>query len=299
MVYNTISAKNVVAKILRDLDIQEDNTRFSDIMEWIGEGLMKIGAIKTHNVKVAGKEDQPLIAFDNYQAKLPTDLVKLLGAAYSQTATGPFTALRYGTGSYDGRGEEHEASSSTYVAAESDIIALTMQLYDLDYESALELLNSDPTVRTKMNMLLIDENQPSIQQQTNTTFDYTFVINSSYIKLNIKEGYLMLAYSVYSMDEDGYPLIPDDTSFTEALYWYVVMKYWYPAWVQGTIRDRVYYDAKNSWNFYRKQAYAHAMLPDVSQLESMKNQVLKLYPEIDSFDNFFSTLGEQQIIYNH
>ncbi len=73
MIYNTVSTKNIISKILRDLDIQEENSRVSDWVEWIGEGLTKIGAIKSLNVKVAGKEDIPLIKVENYQAKLPGD----------------------------------------------------------------------------------------------------------------------------------------------------------------------------------------------------------------------------------
>lgn len=299
MVYNYTSTKNIIAKILRDLDIQEENTRMADFIEWIGEGLTKIGAIKSLNVKVAGKEDIPLLELSDYQVKLPGDLYRLLGVAYGQSTSGPFIPLRYGTGTYDARGEENQSSTGTVYPSNSEIVYLTMEIYNLTYEEALELLNTDPVTKEKMTMLLIDEKLPTIQQQVNKTLDYTYVVNSSYIKTNIKDGYLMLAYAAIPMDEDGYPLIPDDPAFSEALYWYVVQKYWYPDWVAGRIRDRVYYDAKRSWNFYRKQAYAHAMMPNIDQLESLKNQALKLYPEIQEFDNFFSTAGEQQVLYSH
>lgn len=298
MIYNTVSTKNVISKILRDLDIQEDNTRFADIIEWIGEGLTKIGAIKSQNVKVTGREDQPLISFTDYQARLPRGLVKVLGVAYSSSESGEFIPLRYGTGVYDHRSEDNEGSSNTIDASTSDLIDLAMELYDLTYEEALELINTDSVTRAKLNSILrVDSTTYSTQDQTNTTYDYTYVINSNYIKMNIKEGYLMMAYTVYPTDEDGYPLIPDDPSFTEALYWYVVTKYWYPLWVQGKVRDTVYFEARSSWNFYRKQAYAHAMLPSIDQMESLKNQVLKIYPEVNDFKNFFTTSGEQQIIY--
>ncbi len=222
-----------------------------------------------------------------------------MGVAYSDTTTGSFIPLRYGTGSYDARGEGNESSTGDTTPADSDVIALTMEIYELTYQEAVDLLNSDLNTLAKMNMLLIDEKSITLQKQVNQTKDYTYVINSNYIKLNIKEGYLMLAYAAISTDEDGYPLIPDDPMFSEALYWYVVKKYWYPAWVGGRVRDRVYYDAQRSWNFYRKAAYAAAMLPNADQLESLKNQTLKLYPEINDHANFFSTSGEQQVVYSH
>lgn len=300
MIYNYISTKAVIAKIMRDLDIQEENTRITDFIEWVGEGLKKIGAIKSLNVKVAGKEDIPLLRLEDYQVQLPNDLFRLLGVAYSNNPTGPFIPMRYGTGTYDSRGEENTNSTTTTIAASSDIITLAMDLYDLTYEEALELVNNDPILESKLNGLLLDDCGVTIQQQTNTTLDYTYVVNSSYLKTNIKEGYIMLAYAAISIDEEGYPLIPDDPSYIEALYWYVNMKTLYSRLYRGEQGVRYLYEhAESKWRFYRKQAYAVTMMPNTDQHESLKNQTLKLYPEIDSFNNFFSTLGEQQVIYNH
>lgn len=299
MVYNTTSTKSIISKILRDLDVQEENSRVSDWIEWIGEGLTKIGAFKTLNIKVAGKEDIPLIRVENYQAKLPNDLVKVVGVAYSASTTGSFIPLRYGTGSFDARGGGNTASTGDTTPATSDVVSLTMDLYSLTYSEALALLNSDSIIEEKMNMLLIDEKTANIQQQTSQTLDYTYVINSNYIKLNIKEGYLMMVYGAVSIDEDGYPLIPDGPMHAEALYQYVKMKYYYPKWEAGQLRDRVMDDIRRSWGFYRKAAYAEAMMPSVDQLESLKNQTLKLYPEVNDHGNFFSTSGEQQVIYSH
>ena len=299
MVYNTISTKNIISKILRDLDVQEENSRVTDWIEWIGEGLTKIGSVKTLNTKVTGKEDIPLLRVENYQAKLPDDMRDLIGVAYSPSATGSFIALRYGTGSFDSRGEGNTSSTGDTTPATSDVVALTMDIYNLTYAEALTLLNSDPTTESKMNMLLIDEKTVTTQQQANRTSDYTYVINSNYIKLNIKEGYLMMAYTVIPTDEDGYPLIPDGPMHSEALYQYVKMKYYYPKWEAGQLRDRVMDDIRRSWSFYRKAAYAEAMMPSADQLESLKNQTLKLYPEINDHASFFSTSGEQQLLHSH
>jgi len=50
---------------------------------------------------------------------------------------------------------------------------------------------------------------------------------------------------------------------------------------------------RNSWNFYRKQAYAEALMPGPDDMMSVQNAWLKLYPEIDSHDTFYSTIGEE------
>jgi hypothetical protein len=93
-------------------------------------------------------------------------------------------------------------------------------------------------------------------------------------------------------------MIPDLESYKEAIYWYVTMKLMYPKKLKGEISQGDYYDIRNSYNFYRKQAYAEAMMPGVDDVESIKNDWNKLYPEIDDHSLFFSTTGEEQIIYN-
>nr|DAV20716.1 MAG TPA: hypothetical protein [Crassvirales sp.] len=94
------------------------------------------------------------------------------------------------------------------------------------------------------------------------------------------------------------PMIPDLESYKEAIYWYVTMKLMYPKKLKGEISQGDYYDIRNSYNFYRKQAYAEAMMPGVDDIESIKNDWNKLHPEIDDHDLFFSTTGDEQIIYN-
>lgn len=132
-----------------------------------------------------------------------------------------------------------------------------------------------------------------------TTSDYTYLINSSYIKTNIEEGFIMMAYQAIPLDMEGYPMIPDDANFIEALYWYIVTKLYYPQWKQGSLRDAVYYDARRSWNYHCKQAYGIALMPNIDQLESIKNSWLRLVPELHEHSTGFSTLGERQNIYNN
>ena len=44
MIYKLTSVKSVIAKVFTDLDLQEETHRVSDMIEWAGEALEKIGA---------------------------------------------------------------------------------------------------------------------------------------------------------------------------------------------------------------------------------------------------------------
>ena len=112
------------------------------------------------------------------------------------------------------------------------------------------------------------------------------------------EGYVKVSYHAIVTDDEGMPMIPDMPSYFEALYWYVTMKMMYPKKLKGQISQGDYYDIRNSYNFYRKQAYAEAMMPTIDDIQSIKNTWTKLYPEVNDHSTFFSTTGDKQHLYN-
>ena len=52
MITKLTSVKTVIAKIIADLDLKEDDTKISDITEWCGEAIEQIGAITQFIPKV-------------------------------------------------------------------------------------------------------------------------------------------------------------------------------------------------------------------------------------------------------
>lgn len=306
MINKTTSVKHVIAKIVDDLDLQEGNIRISSILSWIGEALEKIGAFPWFEQKVAGKEDEPLLVLSNYQTKLPCGFHQMLQVAYSTSESGPFYAMRKATGSFDSKRTlesdttSSTSSSTTETAPESALVTLAMQLYDEDYSTALARINNNASQRAILNGLLTTETFTSTTEGlTNYTTDLTYLLQGNYIKTNVSSGYLMMGYLSIPLDKEGYPLVPDYPEFLEALYWYVNMKLLYPEWRAGRLQTEIYYDAKRSWAYYRKQAYGNAMMPASHELESIKNSWVRLVEDYTEHDNFFSTLGQREIIYNH
>jgi hypothetical protein len=298
MVYNLVSVKRVIAKVMTDLNLPEGDHRISDQIEWAGEALEKIGGFPTLSTKVAGKDELPLIEIQEYQAVLPYDFHSLIQIAYSASTAGPFYPMRYATGSFD-YGSVNTEAVEEYSASSSDLVTICMTLYDLSYTAALAKLNAEPNIRSVLTSMIQPHQLSNETNGTTTTYDYTYLISGGYIKTNLESGYLMIAYQAIPTDHDGYPMIPDNQSFMEAIYWYITMKLLYPQWVGGQVRDAVYADAKRSWNFYCKQAYGNSMMPNgADQMEAIKNTWHRLVEEFNEHDSFFSTMGEEQQIYN-
>lgn len=304
MLYKNTSVKRVIAKVFTDLNLSEDTHRVSDMIEWAGEALEKIGAFPSFVNKVAGKDDLPYVVIENYQSLLPHDFHKLIQVSYATTETGPFYPMRYATGSFDWGSEVTSSSTSDEVVSpESDLVTLTMSIYDLTYSEALAKLNDEPETKALIQSMLTQMDSSTTRGTStdfiDTTFDVTYLITPNYIKTNVETGYVMLAYQAIPTDAEGYPMIPDNQSFLDALYWYINMKLMYPDWREGRVRDAVYADAKRSWNYYSKQAYGDALMPNKDQMESIKNTWLRVVPEIHDHTTAFSTMGQRQIIYNH
>ena len=302
MIHNFVSIKRVIAKVFTDLDLQEGNHRISDMIEWGSEAVKKIGGFPALETRITGKDEVPLLEISNYQTKLPCELVTINQVAYSETKGGPFYPMTYAAGSFDAGVPSDDSSDvveDDVVYPDSTLVGVAMELYDESYADALARLNGDSVLREYLTGLIYNSSANTVTRDTTTLSNkYSYVITPGYIKTNSQTGYLMVSYQAVPVDDEGYPKIPDDESFEEAIYWYINMKLMYPEWRAGRVRDAIYYDARRSWNFHRRQAYANALMPNSDQLESIKNAWLRLVPEIDEHGTFFAKLNDRQIIYN-
>lgn len=303
MITKLTSIKSVIAKIIADLDLKEDDTKITDIREWCAEAIEKIGAVHQYSKKVSGVDGVPVIPIKNYQAPIPCDLHQLHQVAYSFDCDGPWLPMRKATGSFAAWGNNCCCSNNTdpeKIITDDIMVNLVVDMYgDIDKKKAIELLNTNQNLRTIITNLVNDHNCPTSGITTaNPSCGLQYTIKPGFIMCNVKEGYLKLSYSAIPTDEEGYPLIPDLTSYSEAIYWYVTMKLKYPEYLNGRMNREIYYDIRRSWNFYRKQAYAEAMMPNEDGLESIKNNWNKIVPEYNDHYTFYSHTGGKQIIYN-
>lgn len=303
MITKLTSIQSVIAKVIADLNIQEDDLRISDVREWVGEAIEKIGAVTQFIPKVSGENGTPCTKVKCYQAQIPCDLHQLHQVAYSYNCNGPWFPMRKATGSYAVWGHDCqcdcECLTPEMIVQNDTMVNLVVDMYgNIDKTEAIEIINTNQNLRTILSNLI---NQHTYNNQANTTnpsMSLQYSVKPGWIMCNMPDGYLKLSYSAIPTDEDGYPLVPDLTSYKEAIYWYVTMKMKYPEYLNGKMNREIFYDIKRSWNFYRNQAYAEALMPNEDGLESIKNNWNKLVPEFNDHNSFYSHTGERQIIYN-
>lgn len=299
-----ISSASVVAKVIADLDLKEDQIRITDIREWIMEGILKIGAVQQYEHKVA------ILPIECYQVALPCDLYKLGQVAFSFCNGGGWLPMRKATSSFGVFHDRECSNEPCMLIPDTAMFPLVKNMFNLNTDrEALEKLNEDTNLRQTLSILL---NQwtvgtvngkfvPGVVDHKDGTMfsnELQYTTKPGYINTCMPRGFVKISYYAIYTDEDSMPMIPDLESYKECLYWYITMKLMYPKKLKGQISQGDYYDIRNSYNFYRKQAYAEAMMPTVDDLETISNIYTKLYPEINDHSMFFSTSGDEQNIYN-
>lgn len=299
-----ISSASVVAKVIADLDLKEDQIRITDIREWIMEGILKIGAIQQYEHKVA------ILPIECHQVALPCDLYKLGQVAFSFCNGGGWLPMRKATSSFGVFHDRECSNEPCMLIPDTTMFPLVKNMFNLNTDrEASDKLNEDTNLRQTLSILL---NQwtvgtvngkfvPGVVDHRDGTMfsnELQYTTKPGYINTCMPRGFVKISYYAIYTDEDSMPMIPDLESYKEAIYWYVTMKLMYPKKLKGQISQGDYYDIRNSYNFYRKQAYAEAMMPTVDDLETISNIYTKLYPEINDHSMFFSTSGDEQNIYN-
>ena len=294
---------------MADLDSTEARQRTTDIREWIFEAIDKIGAPMQYINRESGTEGLPILKIQDYQVPIPSELQVLDAVAYSENPEGPWIPMSTMTNILkDPRKNKplpdvkvmHDPANMA-IPEPAVIVERHREHNPMMYKmptSQSQLYTVNGMKYWKKSFIDGNVNKPE------------YFIKPGWIVTNQKHGYIKLAYKAIAVDERGYPLIPDLTSYQEAVYWYVVMKLTFPKFMSGKLggsnnskyaakyaRDTYFY-TQQQWNFYRNQAYAEAMMPTADDMQNIKNDWNKLIPDWDGDDTFFKHINKEQLTYN-
>lgn len=246
MIYKYISIYEVLEKLFRDTGFTDD-VNWEDCIVWAGEALDKIGAYQQYLRKVTGDLENPCLDIIDFKAKLPCDFHKL-----EQIAVNGYAAR------YAGNTFHHIMDGCMCTVQENDTEDVS--------------LFSDAWGNTFTN--LSGGNLKGLRQP------YTFDINDNYITLNVETGKVCIAYQAIPMDKNGFPLVPDNELYKEAISKYLIMKLDYILWRTGKISDKVFQHSEREWLWYVGAAKAEGRMPNLDKMEQIKNQFIKLIPTI-------------------
>ena len=293
-IYKTISSKAIVRKIFRDLKPQNDNW-IEDAIEWIGEALEHIGAAPQLNQK------QCVLTVSNHKVLMPTDLYYINQVAINDSVS-PVTSAELDT-------------LTTKVKELKDAI-VAAQADDLEYSdtaSVLQEINNRIVVLENVYFKSSNQLQPLQYGAStfhksmhcegcineNVQYEDTYIVDCDYIKTSFASGKICLSYTAFPTDEDCYPLVPDEISFKEALFWYIYKKLLlsFVSPPENRRNGIDYSFAEQQWKYYCGQARNEANFPDIDRYESFMNQWVRLIPDINRHDLMFENLNTKEDIF--
>lgn len=146
------------------------------------------------------------------------------------------------------------------------------------------------------NPMLVAKNSEEYEDKQHY-IEADYRIERDRILTSFKTGALEITYQAIPTGEDGFPLVPDDISYADALFWYVCYKLAIRGYEFKSPQLRDINFSRQKWNFYVKQARAEANMPDPDQIQRIAQQWLRLVPNVDAYyTDFIETTERQNIV---
>lgn len=128
------------------------------------------------------------------------------------------------------------------------------------------------------------------------SFDLTYKIQGNVIFTSIKEGVIEIAYNAFAVDSDGYPMIPDNSSFIRALEYYIKKKHFGVLFDTGKINQAIYHQVCQDYAWAVGQAQSDLVRPSIDQMQSLTNSLNTLVTRVNEHKSGFVNNGTQEKI---
>lgn len=124
--------------------------------------------------------------------------------------------------------------------------------------------------------------------------DFTYTVDNNYIKTSMEDGFLILSYTAFNVDEYGFPMIPDDERTIEGARYYILYRYLENLWMAGIINDKTFRYIEQKKLFYLPSASSSLRLPDADTLESAMNGINRLISMPNAHRDGFRYYGSKE-----
>ena len=278
-----ISIKSVVESAFMDAGLQEIDYQFA--IETAVNLMGLIGVPDLYVDKITDNVNSPVIEVSNFRAKLPDDYVNLRDARKVRlNADGRvenYSEMIEASDMYHLDQIESNSGGAGYFASETNYPVNEVNEFD-ELETSDGVIVGDSSVR-------VDNGH------------YTYKIQGNYIFTNFKDGFVEMVYSGYSLDNEGFPMIPDDEKFKNALKYEIIYKIDWRNWRLNPASPglkSVVNDSGQQRDWYVAAARTKGRIPTIGQMESIKNQWLRTIPKNRQHGDGFKTNNIGEVRYN-
>lgn len=127
----------------------------------------------------------------------------------------------------------------------------------------------------------------------------TFKTQGRIIYTNFEEGEVQISYKAIPLDEEGYPLLPDNPIFLKALELYIKKEWFTILFDMGKVSPAVLQNTQQEYAFKVGQCNNEFLIPSVSEMESITNMMNQLIPRLNEFRTGFKYQGNKEQLKNY
>jgi hypothetical protein len=261
-ILNHTSIYPIVEAVYRNTGVYD--IPLEEVVEHIPRAIAKLGISTSYITKVtSGVDGSPEpIEISEHRGELPNDVLKIDGIKeyYSRKALIKSTDIYF-------LDPNPNTVPVTPTTVNTDDYVYPPQNYN-DW-----LSNQDIMQRYMTSYSGLAPSFPPIENELK------YKIENGVIYTNFHTGKIIITYKTFATDDNGYPLIPDNEKYKEFIELYLQERIDYKLWRQDKLSDKVYQDTRQRYLFAIKSAKSHLSIPDVDQMESLKNLMLRLVPD--------------------
>lgn len=158
-----------------------------------------------------------------------------------------------------------------------------------------------PTDYYQINQIRSQENNNIVYRYSNDSFhmsstdtmspDYTYKIQGNYIYTNNQTGVIEVSYQAFALDDEGYPLIPDNSSFSRALMAYIKKQEFTILFDMGKIQNGILSHIEQEYAFAVADCASEFNRLTIDKAESFYNSWSNLLPNRHAHSTGFATEG--------
>lgn len=268
------SAKEILARVIRNTGGKISSAYYDDILEWIPEAIDQLSGTRTLQITSTGNDDCPEeMEVINHQLCIPKDLVTLITIEdqYGRIIPegGDITDLRSTT--IPQRTQPNDSRVTVF-----SVNPLTHQTSDgaetSEPGTSIPIYGEDLTASISAN----------------STLNY-YKISGNYIQFSFETGYVKLHYLRRPLDKEGYPLIPDNENFKSACGWYVLSCLIAAGFVHPVFS---YDDCYMKFELFGGRAIGEISYPSLDSVARLNRSFVRLIPP-QFYEDFF--VGSEQV----
>lgn len=231
----------------------------AEAAEWVWDSISELGVMSPFEEKIK------LIPIENYRGVLPREI--------------------YGT-------PKHVRDKDNFVELRRTVDGYfyTDQKWEAQDNLIIQTQDVDPLTDTPYYTTVPPDSHPEY---------YTYKLKGDFIFIGYSTGTLEMVYDAFPVDEStGMPLIPDDPKYLKAISAFIADKESFRMMLKDELSERKQEKIAQKAAFAMGAARSKGLIPDISQMETIRNRFKSPFPYYEHFETGNVDLGSRNRNYN-